>query len=472
VHQGKRKGAISPTSHGHSSRSPQKREEGETRGRGLNAVNVVGKKREIVVEENRVEKMVQAKKVDGKQLREAEETIMEAVEKSREPPSKDLRRIAPPTTIYGAPSLSKDAMAFSRAFESMTLSTLEAVDRIHEVERVRENWKRRAAHVARMKSEREKRCQKVHDIRQKTKDTIEAWRIMEENKLTILRDKAAKEEMRSMLDRSLQRSVVNENKMKEDIERSFAAKFTRQSVSIAREVSKDDREISTEERREEIKKQVRELTEAARQRRQEAQAEREIRRTQLVWEGALEKKELSSKAMETAIQSMSEAKRRVGRAVNRRAAARASMERAREALRNNSRSTTIPGVLPALKLDLRPEPELAEAGRDTLQAVTAESTSAPFRLRRFTHEANRSWQRGTLVLAGRERLGTVPAMHPHRAPASFFPNIDEASRTYPQQLRPGPILHSFAAPTPLRSEMSELSPVESPSAELCDCGMT
>ena len=429
-------------------------------------ISVVGEKAEVLLEENRVEKMAESKKEAGKKLREAEAEITETVEKVREPPPKELRKVAPPTTIHGAPRLSKDALAFSRAFESMTLSTFKAVEKIHEVERMKENWDRKATHVARMKTERERQRKKIQDFQQKTRDTIETWKIMEEDKLTRLRDKAAEETVQSILDRALRRTLSDKDRQQEATQRSFATEFVKKSLSVGRDVSKDDREASLEERREEIKKQVKKATEAARQRRQEVQAEREIRETQLVWEGALAKKELSGKMMQAAAQRMSEAKSRVGRAVNRREAAKASIEKAREALRLNANRDHL-DKLPPLQLDLRTEAELAKAARDTLQEFTAaESTPAPFRLRCFTHEASRTWQRGTRVLAEREK-----GSHPQAAPTSVFPDIDGTSPTYHHQLRPGRILQNLG-PTPVHSELTEPTPVaETPPDDHCDCEM-
>ena len=268
-----------------------------------NRMTVTGRRREVMVEENCTKKMVRDKEEDGKRLREAEEQIMETVAKTREPPSKDLRRVDPPTTIHGAPRLGKDTLAFSRVFESVTLSTLKAVDKIHETERMRENWNRKATHVVRMRNEREVRRRKIQDIRQKTKETIEAWRIMEENKVARLLDQNAEQASRNLLERSIQRCTASEDRKKEVKDRAFAAEFSQQAVSIGREVAKEDREISTEDRREEIKRQVEQVTEATRQRREEARTEKEIRNTQLVWEGALAKKELNGKIVQVVEQS-------------------------------------------------------------------------------------------------------------------------------------------------------------------------
>ena len=434
--------------------------EGKTEGRKdrRSWITVVGERADVLLERNQLEKLTESKKEAGRELREEEAQIMDAVEKTREPLSKYLRKVAPPMTIHGAPRLSKDALAFGRVFESMTMSTFKAVDRIHEVQRMKENWERKANHVARMKTERERRRKKIQDFQQKTRESIEAWKIMEENKQMRLREKAAQETTQSILDRSLQRAASEKGRQKEKTDRSFATEFTRQSLNICHEVSKDDHGLSLEERREEIKREVQQVTEATRQKRQEAKAEREIREEQLVWEGELGKKELSRKMMQAAAQRMSEAKKRVGRAVIKREAAKASVDRARETFRK-SVSRDSPVKLPPLKLDLRPESDLVEAGRDTLHEVGAgEPTPAPFRLRCFTHEASRTWQRGTLVLA-KAAQNDIPS-------AALFPNIDKASRAH-HQLRPGRILHNIP-PTPLHSELSELSPAETPT-EHCGC---
>ena len=439
-------------------------------------MSVLGQKEEVRAEDKSVERVAQAKKEEGKQLRREEEQIMKTLGKNREPLSKDLRKVPPPTTIHGAPRLSKDALAFGRVFQSVNLSTLKAVERIHEMEGVREDWERKAAHVERIRVEREIRRQKIQDIRQRTKETVEAWRIAEENKIARLRDENAKLTVESILERSLRRSDAGEHREREARDQSFAAEFVKQTVSVGREVAKDDQESTTEEKRKEIKRQVEQATELARHRRQEAKSEREIRDTRLVWEGALAKKELSGRVMNAAVQRLSDSKRRVGRAINRRAAARASVERAREALRSRAaRAASTPRgttTLPPLKLDLRSETELVEACRNTMEAVvTAEvTTSAPYRLRQFTHEANRTWQRGTLVLEERERQSLEGALSQHaESHNSCFPTIKESAKTY-HQLKPGRIYLRSRVSTPFQSEVTDSSPSAETPTDSFKCG--
>lgn len=159
----------------------------------------------------------------------------------------------------------------------------------------------------------------------------------------------------------------------------------------------------------------------------------------------------------------------MGRALNRRAAARASVSRAREALRSSAGQTTAPhNSLPPLKYDSRTEAELAQAGYDTLRMASTESSSCHYRLRCFTNEANRSWQRGAMVLAERETQSVAA----HKTlPHSKFPMIEEtATLTYPQ-LRPGHVLQSLVS-TPFQSERTELSPDTTPSSETCTCNYT
>ena len=173
-------------------------------------------------------------------------------------------------------------------------------------------------------------------------------------------------------------------------------------------------------------------------------------------------------SFQAAVQRMSEAKRRVERAVNRRETAKTSVARARETLKTNARHTsTLGSTLPPLRLDLRNTSELAEACNEALRMATTENTYSTFRLRRFTHEANRSWQRGTRVLAERERQG-IPQLPTQGAHPPYFPTICEtATPTYPM-MRPGCILRSV--PTPFQSEITEPSPAHTrtPLSE-CDC---
>ena len=271
---------------------------------GINGIVVSGQKAEVRLEDNWVEKMAQMKKENGKRVREAEYQIVENLAKVREPPSKELRRVDPPITIHGAPRLSKNALAFSRAFESMTLSPLKAVDRIHELDRVNENWSRKAAYVSWVKMERERQRQKIKEIRQKTKETVEAWRIMEDNKVARLRDENVLKASQNLLEKSIQRNAASKSRKMDEMDRSFATEFTQQAVSIGHEMAKDDREISTKGKREEIKERVQLLTETARQRREEARSEREIRDTRLLWEGVLAKKDLDRKIMQVLLYTM------------------------------------------------------------------------------------------------------------------------------------------------------------------------
>lgn len=144
--------------------------------------------------------------------------------------------------------------------------------------------------------------------------------------------------------------------------------------------------------------------------------------------------------------------------MNRREVAKTSVARARETYA--SQDTTWHDTLPPLRLDLRNKSELAEACSEALQRVTiGDRCPAPFRLRCFTHKANHSWQRGTVVLEEHEK----PQLPSQRAPPPPFPTIKEtATPTYPM-MRPRYILRSLTS-TPFQSE--ELSPDSSDGASL------
>lgn len=424
--------------------------------KGRTWISVEGERAKVVIEKNRVEKLKKSKKESGEKLREDETQIMEEVKKLREP-SKTPLKPEPITTIHGAPRLSKDALAFRRVFESMTLSTLKAVDRIHQMEKTKENWKFKASHVAMMKTERENRRRKIQNFQQKTRETIETWKIREENELMRLRDEAEKEKMEDILERAHRRSSIQESRHKDAKESAFVKKFTRKSLSIGREVAKKDRKASLEERKQEIKKQVRDTTEATRQRRRGACVDREKRETQLIMDGEQAKRDLSTKMMKAEADRMCEAKSRVEKALVRREAATVEVERAMDALRMDIK---IPKShkLPPLILDHRTKTQLAQAGEETMKAVTAEPIIAPFRLRSFTHEASRTWQRGTIVLTNREKHITF-----QESPSSLFPDIEGIAHHH--QLRPGCILRRGQNTTPLHSEL----PIETPSRETCEC---
>ena len=154
-----------------------------------------------------------------------------------------------------------------------------------------------------------------------------------------------------------------------------------------------------------------------------------------------------------------EARQRVGRSALRRDAARASITRAREALRVNASQDKKHGSSPPLQLDLRSKSELAQAQRETLERdlTRTSHSSLPHGLWRFTREANRSWQRGALVLEERERQ-RAKEMATERH-ASHFPAIEEGAGEAPliyPPMRPGYIMRSLV-PTPFQSEITETS---------------
>ena len=290
--------AVKRRRHSIGRESEHLQEKEELQSEDVEGVAVSGQRAELMLEDNRVEKMALEKREDRQRVRQAEKQIMETLAKTREPPPKGSLRVDPPTTIHGAPRLSKDALAFRRVFESMALSTLKAVDRIHQASKADDNWSRKAAHVSRMKDERERRRRKIEDIRRSTKETIEAWRIMEENKLERLSEENVRRASVNLLNKSIQRNAADEKRKRKAEDRIFAADFMQQTTGIGREIAKDDHEITAEEKREDTRDQVQQIVEATRQKRDETQTEKEIRDTQLVWEGVLAKKNLDGKMVE------------------------------------------------------------------------------------------------------------------------------------------------------------------------------
>ena len=277
---------------------PQSHEERERGGAlgGEGEMAVSGERAEVMMEENRVDKMAAARRADGLRVREAGEQIRETVTKAREAiPSKKL---APPTTIHGDPRLSKDELAFRRVFETMALSTLHTMDKIHRVNRVNDTWSKKAEHVMQMKEERVRRKQKIEEARRKTKEVIENWRASEENAMAKMREENARRQSEQILSKSLQRSEAHRSKKRTMEDRAFVTEFSQHGTNIGREQAKEDRTVAADERVEEIRDQVQQHVEEARRRRDAGKAEREIRAARLTWEGVMAKRELDAKMVE------------------------------------------------------------------------------------------------------------------------------------------------------------------------------
>ena len=264
-------------------------------------IAVSGERAAMILENNRAENMAAARQEDGLRVREAERQIKEVVAKSREvsPP-----KLTPPTTIHGVPRLNKGELAFRRVFGTMSLAPLLAVERKHQLNKMRSSLSSKADHVLSMKQEREERRRKIDEVRRKNRELIESWRVSEENKIAKLQEENARKETQQKMRLSLKRNKCQANRRREMEEREFAVWFTQQNCAIRREQNKNDQSLREEEKAEELKDQVQLLAEEAEQKRCEAMREREIMAARVTWEGVVDKRQLNTKVVEVSCCSL------------------------------------------------------------------------------------------------------------------------------------------------------------------------
>ena len=269
---------------------------------GMNGGIVVsGERAGVILENNRARNMAAARREDGSRVREAERQIKEVVVKSREVYSPKLTS---PTTIHGAPRLSKEELAYRRALGTMSLAPLLAMERKHQLNKMRSSLSSKTDHVLYMKQEREERRRKIDEVRRKNRELIENWRASEENKIAKLQEENARKETQQKMNLSLKRNECRENRRRKVEEHEFAVHFTQQNCANGREQTENDRSLMEEEKAEEMKDQVQLLAEEAEQKRSEAMREREIVVARVTWEGMVDKKQLNTKVVEVSCCSL------------------------------------------------------------------------------------------------------------------------------------------------------------------------
>ena len=266
----------------------QAQSKGDTPGMTMSGQKVV-----VITDEYRVDKMVASRKEDGQNVREAEKQIRECVTKLREPPPKKSFKTT--TAHYGIPQFSKEVVAFRRVFESMPLSTLRVVDRIDQMNKMNSTWRQKVALVSQMKNDRERKRQKIEDFHNKTLGAAESWKNREEDRLAKLRKENAKKASEEILRYRNQYDTANETqkRLKEDY--SFSMEFANQGVGMGREVLKNDGEMVADKRNKEVKEQTQSFLKTTRWKREEGKMKKKICETQLIWDGALARKERDGK---------------------------------------------------------------------------------------------------------------------------------------------------------------------------------
>ncbi len=183
---------------------------------------------------NLVDHIRAKKKIDGKEIREAESKIKNIVVEMRQ-------RV--PVIEQQKGTWPKDSHAFIRAHATMSLSLLKDITRKHNNFRKENEITKKAEIVARVKEERERRKERIYNNQQMIRDTVMMWRISEERRLQERREHLELEqEYRQMKNAESLVKMVEQMKSKKE-EEKMAITFIQQSNMLDKMVDKEKRKL-------------------------------------------------------------------------------------------------------------------------------------------------------------------------------------------------------------------------------------
>lgn len=228
---------------------------------------------------------------NGKKIREAEAEIKEVVTRARQPPQKSEK-------VKKPGSMSKDELAFTRTYTTMTLSALKAVERAHEAQKKADALIKKANLVAKIKHERLERREKIEKAQRSHRESISTWKGAEESRQAHLREKQREKKMESLLKKSHvhDTNILRVHRQNED--QKFACEFNQQSTFVGITLSREDRRLSHETRIREIKEQVQQAQEVSHEHQEMVRRYMELREQKLLRESGLHKKDLDAKLLQ------------------------------------------------------------------------------------------------------------------------------------------------------------------------------
>ena len=237
--------------------------------------------------------MVMSRQEEGRMIRKAEKEIMETVTKMRQPPPR-------PEKAKNPDVLTKDEMAFTRAYTTMNLSAVRAVEKVHDSRKKAEELIQRANHVSKMKREKVKRRGKIENFHQTLRDNNNSWKAMEESRLAQLREQQCIQRTKDIMKTTESRDAAAMNQHRQMEDQTFACEFNQQQMLVSVTLTKEDQRQSKDAKLLEIKEQVQQAREVSQEHQEMVRRYMELRKNKLQQEGATAKKNLDTKMLEVA----------------------------------------------------------------------------------------------------------------------------------------------------------------------------
>ena len=240
---------------------------------------------------DRLTDMVLSKKEDGKRVRIAEKEIMKGAEKAKEQPSK-------PREVKESTRMSKDELFFTRAYATMTLSALRAVERMHEARKKADALIQKANLVSQMKQERMERKEKIEKFRRDLKENIITWKITEEDRLERMQEQILAKTSEEHLSKSqcLDTAAIATQRHAED--QKFACEFSQHNTLVGNMICREDQKLSKNTSYQERKERVERMREVSREQQEAVKRIMELREAKLLQECATARKELDTKMLQ------------------------------------------------------------------------------------------------------------------------------------------------------------------------------
>ena len=194
---------------------------------------ISGKQAKVTAPTNKVAETKLIKQENGREIRDAEKDISEMVTDLRKPSEIDHSKIKP--------TVSKEMHAFIRAHNTMPLSMLKTIDKMHLSQKKAAEQMVKAALVSQMKQERLDRKEKIEEYQAAARKVIMEWKVSEEAKLTRVREKQKKEkEERQVRWAAQQQKMADAAKSRTEIQQ-LASKFSQQNAMITNTLSRETR---------------------------------------------------------------------------------------------------------------------------------------------------------------------------------------------------------------------------------------
>ena len=251
------------------------------------AVQISGSPVRILAHDQRPD-LVEVKKKEGNEIREAEKEILKAICKEKEPPS-----------IQNKPKISaKDALLFTRAAATMTLSALQSVEQTHLASKKSDSLKQKASTVATIRKERATRRAKIETFKRKVRDQARDWKNDEDHKLAEQKEKMKERRMSNLLTQSEEYDQAAKKWLEQIQEQKHACDFGVQNTMVGTTLDKEDFKAQKESEAAEMRDVVREAREQAQEKQEMVRRYMELRRIKLLQEGEEARKKLSSKMLE------------------------------------------------------------------------------------------------------------------------------------------------------------------------------